>query len=251
MNPEDILKNLSRRKMLRDSAMAATGAVLLPSFLTGCRKEDLEEFLKRHPKRGPRAVALTPDELKAAADNLNRMRDLLNDLYQTAFDYDEVVFLALSSTVTHQSWTNFIVNVFLDIAVAITIAVVATNPEVAPLVVPSLACLSAFLHDWGIGKNTPPGLAPLNNFFAEYQGGHLQMKIALDEHLGFLTEETDNYANLRAAWQDPIKFNGGTYTLADLAKSVFPDKKIMMLNTVKYLTRCTFIIKNRFGIWPS
>jgi hypothetical protein len=31
---DDILKKLSRRKWLRDSAITATGAVLLPSFLT-------------------------------------------------------------------------------------------------------------------------------------------------------------------------------------------------------------------------
>jgi hypothetical protein len=35
---EDILKKLSRRKWLRDSAITAAGAVLLPSLITGCHK---------------------------------------------------------------------------------------------------------------------------------------------------------------------------------------------------------------------
>ena len=38
-NSEDMLKKLSRRKWLRNAAMAATGAVVLPSFLTGCHKD--------------------------------------------------------------------------------------------------------------------------------------------------------------------------------------------------------------------
>jgi alkaline phosphatase D len=40
MNSEDILKQLSRRKFLRNSVIAATGAALLPTFLTGCDKDN-------------------------------------------------------------------------------------------------------------------------------------------------------------------------------------------------------------------
>lgn len=40
MNSEEILKTLSRRKFLRNSAIAATGVALLPSFMTGCSKDD-------------------------------------------------------------------------------------------------------------------------------------------------------------------------------------------------------------------
>lgn len=38
------LKQLSRRKFLRNSAIAATGVVLLPSFITGCSKDDDDVF---------------------------------------------------------------------------------------------------------------------------------------------------------------------------------------------------------------
>ena len=47
MNTEDILKKLSRRKFLRNSAIAATGVALLPSFLTGCNKDD-DDMFQRH-----------------------------------------------------------------------------------------------------------------------------------------------------------------------------------------------------------
>jgi hypothetical protein len=36
---EDMLKKLSRRNWLRNAAIAATSAVVLPSLLTGCTKE--------------------------------------------------------------------------------------------------------------------------------------------------------------------------------------------------------------------
>jgi alkaline phosphatase D len=40
MKSEDVLKKLSRRKFLRNSAIAATGVALLPSLITGCHKDD-------------------------------------------------------------------------------------------------------------------------------------------------------------------------------------------------------------------
>ena len=52
MNAEDILKKLSRRKFLRNSAIAATGAALLPSFLTGCDKDDDDMFQGHGFKEG-------------------------------------------------------------------------------------------------------------------------------------------------------------------------------------------------------
>jgi alkaline phosphatase D len=39
MSTEDILKKLSRRRFLRNSVIAATGVVLLPSALIGCKKD--------------------------------------------------------------------------------------------------------------------------------------------------------------------------------------------------------------------
>ncbi|MEJ7557957.1 MAG: alkaline phosphatase D family protein [Pedobacter sp.] len=43
MNSKHVLETLSRRKFLRNSAIAATGAFLLPSALAGCKKKDGEK----------------------------------------------------------------------------------------------------------------------------------------------------------------------------------------------------------------
>jgi alkaline phosphatase D len=40
MKSEDILERLSRRKFIRNSVIAATGALLLPSAVAGCKKKD-------------------------------------------------------------------------------------------------------------------------------------------------------------------------------------------------------------------
>ncbi|MEP6951032.1 MAG: hypothetical protein ABI863_17220 [Ginsengibacter sp.] len=225
-NLKDMRNKMSRRNWLSDSAIVATGTILLPSLITGCRKDAWGIFHGDggHGGGGLGDVPLTPEQLKAAADNLNRMRALLNDLYQNSFDYDETVFLALASTRQNTSWANFLVDIIIDIAaVAASTALAATgNPEF----IPSIVCLSAFLHDWGIGKDRPEDLTTLDGFFTEYQGGQLAMKQAIDQHLGHLTDVGTNndYANLQAAWKDPIVFNNKPYTLADLANTYFPEK---------------------------
>jgi alkaline phosphatase D len=43
MNRENVLQKLSRRKFLRNSVIAATGVVLLPSVLSSCKKEDEQD----------------------------------------------------------------------------------------------------------------------------------------------------------------------------------------------------------------
>ena len=52
------------------------------------------------------------------------------------------------------------------------------------------------------------------------------MKGAIDKKLATLINIGDNYANLRAQWNDPIVFNGATYTLSNLASTKFPDENI-------------------------
>jgi len=151
------------------------------------------------------------------------MRALLNDLYNTAFKYDETVFLALESTRENGNWTNFLADIFIDIAFLAAAATAVASGGAA--LVPAIAFLSAILHDWGLGKDKPDGINGLNGFFAQYQAGQLAMQQAIDEKLGYLTDETNNYANLQAAWQQDLVFNGTTYTLADLANEDFPDKE--------------------------
>src|SRR4051812_33365375 len=104
----DILKQLSRRKLLRDAAIAATGAVLLPSFITGCSKDNDAPATPIIVG----GVEYTLDDLALAAANLIRLRDWYNVLYPKCIEYEDVVFHALASTKTNGNWTNFIVDVF-------------------------------------------------------------------------------------------------------------------------------------------
>jgi hypothetical protein len=46
---KEILKKLSRRKLLRDSGVTAAGIVLLPSLITGCGKSDDDDGLGATP----------------------------------------------------------------------------------------------------------------------------------------------------------------------------------------------------------
>src|SRR4028118_889167 len=69
----DILKKLSRRNMLRNSAITATGVALLPSFLTGCNKDVWEKVKEQIPGGGLGGVPEPPpttEELQAAAQAL-------------------------------------------------------------------------------------------------------------------------------------------------------------------------------------
>ncbi|WP_373514311.1 hypothetical protein [Persicitalea sp.] len=160
---------------------------------------------------------LTKDELEAAAANLSRLRVWVKDLYPLCLEYEEAVFHALGSTKENGDWRNFLANIMIDVAIGLTsaAALASLNPEF----IPALACLSAALHDWGIGKDKPNSL---NGEFADFEFGHGQMQLEIEQKLSSLVDPTSGYSNLKAAWKDSIAFNGTTYTIGDLATSHFP-----------------------------
>ncbi|MEO7311316.1 MAG: hypothetical protein ABIX01_13015 [Chitinophagaceae bacterium] len=160
---------------------------------------------------------LSPNSLVAAAANLTRLRAWVTDLYPLCLEYEEAVFKALGSTKENGNWTNFVANVFIDIAIGLAsgAAIASGNPEVMP----AIACLSAFLHDWGIGKDKPN---TLDETFAVFEFGHQRMQTVIEQRLSSLVDPQSNYANLIAAWVKNIDFNGGTYTIGDLATKNFP-----------------------------
>lgn len=147
------------------------------------------------------------------------MRWLLEFLYESIFEYDSVVFGALAATKNRDDWKNFMADLFIDIAIGMAGAVPFLEKAM-----PAIAIFSDILKDWGMGKNRPPELNPLNGFFRVFEDGQLAMEKAIDEKLANLVEAGNNYGNLRGAWATPIVFNGKTYTLADLANTQFPDK---------------------------
>lgn len=52
MNQETLLKQLSRRNFIRNTVIAATGVVILPSAITGCKKDDNENSGNNYFKEG-------------------------------------------------------------------------------------------------------------------------------------------------------------------------------------------------------
>ena len=68
-NPKVIRNKISRRNLLRDSAIAATGTVLLPSFITGCGKDNDAPATPIIVG----GVQYTQDDLAQAAANLQRL----------------------------------------------------------------------------------------------------------------------------------------------------------------------------------
>jgi hypothetical protein len=209
---DDILKKLSRRKLLWHSAIAAAGAVLLPSFITGCHKDDKDLIPAPGPNLGGELV-----DLKKAAQNLDTLRTCIIEVYDLARGYDNNVFTMLQST--SDGWANFIINTFIDMALALcsATAIATATPEAMP----AIALFAAVLKDWGFGKDTPGNL---KDVYTEFEQGRLDMESAIENALSHLEDPNypaNNYANLQAAWKDPIVFNGKTYTIGDLASKTF------------------------------
>ncbi|WP_336515075.1 hypothetical protein [Pollutibacter soli] len=203
---DDAFNKVSRRYLIRNSSIAAAGMFIMPTFIPRCRKYDW-----------PTDDGSEPINLPAAAANLANLRAYLDDLYTSTIEYENAVFLALEST-NNSDWSNFDSDILIDLFYALLIAAaLATGGEAA---IPAIAILSAFLHDWANGdKPKPPNI---DQVFAQFEFGHNQMHVAMNEQLTLLESPANNYANLVAAWNNPIQFNGNTYTIGDLASSNFP-----------------------------
>lgn len=221
-NSDELSKKFSRGKFLRDSAITASGIILLPSIFSSCKKFVFEPGSGHgHGYGSGYGAGLggvpTLADLQNAAANLTRMRAWITELYPLSIEYENAVFLLLDSTKQNENWANFIGNIFIDIAVGIAGAVAVASG--GSLAMPAFACLAAFLKDWGLGKETPPNLA---GTFAEFEIGHNKMQFEIEQKLGSLVDPTNNYSNLLTQWANVIEFNGKSYTLKDLANSKFP-----------------------------
>lgn len=210
----DILKKLSRRNWLRNAAITATGAVVLPSFLTGCTKEQWDDVIDKIPGGGVGAEPpLTPEQLSKAVDNLNNMLAFVKDLYPFCIEYEAIAFDYLNSGEKPTNWTQFILDVFVEIGV--------TMFEAAelPFAAAAFAITADFLEKWGEGEERPVNLYAQ---FGAFREGHLEMQTAIEAKLNHLMDTGNNYSNLREAWTDDIVFNKTAYKLSDLAKADFP-----------------------------
>jgi len=225
ISPQDIkaevLKRLSRRNWLRDAAMAATGAVILPSFLSSCTKEQWALVKSNVPGGGLGSeLSLTPAQLRHAAENLRSLGNLLRDLYVQTSSYDTTVLFLLNDT-SNTNWQYFILDIFINVAYGLGAVVGLLGVELFG----ALRAFGSFLDVLKIWKisTAPERPKSLSDFFQQYQQGHRAMQYAIEEKIAELTNPANNYANLKAAWAKPIEYNGKTYTLSNLAESTFPN----------------------------
>jgi hypothetical protein len=77
-NSGQSLRKLIRRNMIRDATITATGVVLLPSFMTSCRKD---RDLIPAPGGGLGGQDLPLDKLENAAQNLINMDKWVENVY--------------------------------------------------------------------------------------------------------------------------------------------------------------------------
>jgi len=198
---------LSRRIWLRNAAITATSAAVLPSLLTSCSDHQIP----------PDVGVSDPSLLRSAAQNLLHMNAWIQDVYPFCIEYELAVYALLKSGEKPTNWTDFIIDVLVDIAVGILEAASVENP----FAVPAIAIAGASIKQWILAPERPAGL---DGQFAEFALGHNRMQKAISDTLLTLADETDNYKNLREGFKEAIPFNGKNYTLNDLAGSQFPTK---------------------------
>src|SRR5689334_17325272 len=88
----EAFRKFSRRDMLRTSSLATAGAILMPTFIPRCRKEDFPG----HPggNGGGGGVGEPPPvNYEAAVANLANLRAWIVDLYPFCIEYENIVFL--------------------------------------------------------------------------------------------------------------------------------------------------------------
>ena len=228
MKLQNIPNNLSRRTWLRDAAITATGAALMPSLLTGCTDHLIP------PDVGVGDAPLTNAELRAAAQNLLHMNAWVEDVYLYTGNYEGYILPLLKSGEKPSGWGNFILSILTDIAIGIIGVAAAGVPGLGPAIGAAVAIVSENIKKWALGDR--PGT--LDAEFAEFKIGHLKMQKAISDMLLTLADETDNYRNLQEGWKGNIDLNGKKYTLRDLAASQFPtvDKgaEFVALRTLAY-----------------
>lgn len=210
----DILNKVSRRNLLRNSAMAATGAVLLPSFITGCGKDD-------NASQGSLG-GLEEDELAAAAQNLLNMHEWIQELYPYCIEYETIVFTILESGEKPSGWHDFILDILSEIAVGMLEDAV----DVIPGAGAAVAIAGNNIKTW-LSNSVPDNL---DAAYVDFLEGHNDMQDAIANLLlqladiGHTTDPQYPYQNLKDGFKVDINFNGKTYSLSDLATSHFPTK---------------------------
>jgi hypothetical protein len=220
-NPENINKKLSRRHMLRNAAITATGVALLPPFLTGCTKENWDLVKGNLGKGGlggePATEELTTEELISAGQNLARMRAWLLELNNQNNAYIFIVYTNLKGAKeAPRKWSDILVDTFFTIGEKILGVVTADIPGAGA----ALAWGAEQLKSWAAAQKEGKSV---DATISDFANGYQEMMIKVKDNLLDLESSRDNYANLRKAFENgPVVFNRKQYTIHDLATSHFP-----------------------------
>lgn len=207
---------LTRRNWLRDAALTAASAAVLPSLLSGCA-----DHLNPDPVKGVLLdPPITPDELAAAALNMVYMRAWYEDLYagRTQPYILRVYTLLKGGEVAPKSWKEILVDIFTEIGIGILEAAVSEIPGAGA----AISATAKAVEKWAMEKKAGKGV---DATISEFIQGYDNMHDVISDNLLSLASSFENYKYLQDAFKDgPIEFNGKKYTLRDLAQQHFPDK---------------------------
>jgi hypothetical protein len=192
-------------------------------------------------KRGLTMTDPTTDEIKAAVQSITNLRQWIKEVYEDTAKYEDIAFQALNSTTETGGWSNFLVNTVINIATGIIdTALVASG---AAVVVPAMGFLSAEIKEWINGPNRPSNFPDV---FTQYELSHLAMQEAMEKQLAHYLDETNNHANLRAAWNKTFQVQSATYKVSDLAK---PDHAFPGLGDIWNSIKATATTEFQKRLW--
>ena len=205
----------SRRKWLRDAAIAATSAVVVPSMLVSCSDHRIPPGVGVGEEPTPAEIQL----YGAAAQNLLRMQEWYDDVYLDNNTYDlEVYAYFKSGKPPKKTWVDIVEDIAINIGIKILEAAVAEIPGASAAV----AIAADQIMKWAAGSDTGK---KVDSTLADYMDVYNKQHEIVTGKLSLLASNKDNYKNLREAFAGgAIDFNGKKYTLNDLAQQRFPDK---------------------------
>ncbi len=230
MISQNDLNQLSRRKWLRDTAIAATSITVVPSFFIGCSDHRIPPTVGvGAPGVGVGAPRIdpTPQQLANAAKNISNMIVWLAYLHTLQDNYEDNMLDLIKSGEKPSGWADFITNIFLAIVAGILTAAAAAA-ELASFGVASAGVVALYAVTAEVVKKFAFGDGPptLYGVFAEFKTGQDRLYEAMTDRLLILADKTNNYQNLRDKWTEEIEFNGKKHTCQDFAiEGAFPSEE--------------------------
>ncbi|GAB3044124.1 hypothetical protein [Spirosoma pulveris] len=214
MELQDTLNQLSRRKWLRDAALAATSIAVAPSMLTSCTDH-------RIPPDGGLGSSEDLDLYKNAKQNLINMKSFYETLYSRNRQYAIDMYLQIKGGKEPPTdWQNILIDVFVKIGVALLEIALEEIPFAGAAIGIAYEEIDKWENDKrGVDHNVETTIGTfLENMKDQFE--------RVDNKLIDLTPNPDNdYKAIRELFKDGkvIHFKQVPYSLNDLGKKdAFP-----------------------------